>query len=92
MEKNSKAVEDYLTYMCLYKLYLNGEDTRDKMMFVKQEHILSLREALFFVKLPTFRSLMEYAKKRKNYLSLFNIESNSDYNNGSRVQQYPQRT
>ena len=87
-----KAVEDYLTYMCLYKLYLNGEDTRDKMMFVKQEHILSLREALFFVKLPTFRSLMEYAKKRKNYLSLFNIESNSDYNNGSRVQQYPQRT
>jgi hypothetical protein len=90
-----QAVEDYLIFKCFQKIYYNGDaDVLQRVQYSEAKYKESLKEAIFFVKLPTWKSMVDYAKKRNNYLNLFNISSNSDYtnsnSNGNRIQQHSQ--
>lgn len=74
-----KAIEDYLIYQTLLTIYYNNEgDVGQRLQFAEKEHKLSLKEALYIVKLPTRNSLKKYSEKKKNSLSIFNLRSKAD--------------
>jgi hypothetical protein len=73
------AVEDYLIYKSLQKIWLNSDaDVQIKMQYYEGKSRQSTADAINHSKLDTFRSLVEYAKKRKNYSNIFNIKGHSD--------------
>jgi hypothetical protein len=87
-----QSIEDYLIYKTFQQLWYNGEaEVQNRMQFAEQKHIQSMKDMLYFVKLPTWKSLVDYSKKRKKYLDIFNLESNSDYKD-ARIQHSTQRT
>jgi hypothetical protein len=74
-----KAVEDYLIFKSLQKIYINGKvDVQTRMQYYQSEHRTSLGEALFNVKLDTFNTLIKSAKERPKYLEIYNLSSTSD--------------
>lgn len=78
-----KAVEDYLIYKSLQKIYYNNDaDVLQRMQYAEQQSSMSMKEMILYSKTDTWKSLVEYAKKRNNSVSLFNLESNSDYRPG----------
>jgi hypothetical protein len=49
------------------------------MQYAEQQSNISMKEMILYSKTDSWKSLVEYAKKRNNSLSLFNLESSSDY-------------
>jgi hypothetical protein len=74
-----KALEDYLIFKSLQKLFINGvADVQTRMMYYQGEHNTSLKEALFNQKLDSFTSIINAAKRRPQYLEIYNLRSTSD--------------
>lgn len=69
------ALEAFLIYKCFQKIFYNGDgDVQNRMTYAEQKYRELLKESLYFVKLPTWASLVEYSKERKKGLSLFNVQ------------------
>lgn len=76
-----QAVEDYLIYKCLQKIYYNNQgDVQQRMQYAEQKSLYSMKEMIYFAKTPTFRGMVEASKKRQKTNDIFHISSSSDYN------------
>jgi hypothetical protein len=75
-----KAVEDYLIYKSFQKIYYNNEaDVLQRMQYAEQQSNISMKEMILYSKTDSWRTLIDYAKKRNKGSDLFNLESDSDY-------------
>lgn len=74
-----KALEDYLIFKCLQKIFINGlVDVKERMGYYEQQSNKSLGEALFNQKLDTFNSFVKSGREKPNSLEIFNLRSTSD--------------
>jgi hypothetical protein len=75
-----KAIEDYLIYTTLKTLYYNNvADVQGRMVTARELHRESLAEAIYYNKLPSAKSLVEWGNKRANALRVLDPTSKSDY-------------
>lgn len=76
-----KAVQDYLIYQGLLKIYYNSEvDVAQRMQKAEIEHANSLKEALFIDKLPKYKDWVAYGKQKGKSLGIFNLSGRADAN------------
>lgn len=74
-----KAIEDYLIFKCLQKIFINGlVDVKERMVYFEQQSNKSLGEALFNQKLDTFNSFVKTGRDKPKHLEIFNLRSTSD--------------
>lgn len=94
--KIEKVIEHYLFYKQFEYFYLNniGNDAQAKMQLYMQLYDRSLKEALNFVKLPTYQDSMDAWRRNKNkfsYLELLRNGAtgiNTNNRNDERFRQY----
>lgn len=78
-----EAVERYLVYKVLEKIYINGAaDTLHRMQYAEAKYKEAMAEVMHFIKLPTWASMVAFSKKNKGYLDIFHVPSmaDKDYN------------
>lgn len=67
-----QAIEYYIMYKSLQKIYINGEENVvQRMDFLKNEYDMHFRIASSWVRLPTAKSLIEYGKLLRNKYNIF---------------------
>ena len=80
--KIEKAIEYYIMYKTFEYFYLNDiiNSALQKMQYFQQLYNLAHREALLYVKLPTFESLKELAYTNvNNRFKIFELKRNGKY-------------
>ena len=76
--KLEQAIESYCLYKQFEYFYLNniGNDSRQKMLDYKTLYDVALKEALNFIKLPTYQALIDDSIKNKSRFSFLELFRN----------------
>lgn len=72
--KIEQAIESYLIYKFMLKAYYNNEaDVQQRLQYSEMQYRNDFQAASRFVNTPTFKSMMNYALRKKNKWNKFNL-------------------